>query len=186
MRNAGLDEAEAGIKIAGRIINNLRYADDTTLMAESVLIAQQIFKVNSLVGTFIYSLRHPCWVSLQLSSFALSLSSNQHNPLPSRFMGAGISLPCSLLPTVGPRISFSEWSCWMPLHQAWVEEWPLASYSSWCMCVCVIFSTVLSKEILLILSCPVIIPPNFFYIFIECEEFMITNNFLKIIFANRW
>ena len=35
MRNAGLDEAQAGIKIAGRNINNLRYADDTTIMAES-------------------------------------------------------------------------------------------------------------------------------------------------------
>ena len=35
MRNAGLDQAQAGIKIAGRNINNLRYADDTTLMAES-------------------------------------------------------------------------------------------------------------------------------------------------------
>ena len=35
MRNAGLDEAQAGIKIASRNINNLRYADDTTLMAES-------------------------------------------------------------------------------------------------------------------------------------------------------
>ena len=35
MRNAGRDEAQAGIKIAGRNINNLRYADDTTLMAES-------------------------------------------------------------------------------------------------------------------------------------------------------
>ena len=35
MRNAGLDEAQAGIKITGRNINNLRYADDTTLMAES-------------------------------------------------------------------------------------------------------------------------------------------------------
>ena len=35
MRSAGLDEAQAGIKIAGRHINNLRYADDTTLMAES-------------------------------------------------------------------------------------------------------------------------------------------------------
>ena len=34
MRNAGLDEAQAGIKITGRNINNLRYADDTTLMAE--------------------------------------------------------------------------------------------------------------------------------------------------------
>ena len=35
MRNAGLDEAQAGIKIAGKNFNNLRYADDTTLMAES-------------------------------------------------------------------------------------------------------------------------------------------------------
>ena len=35
MRNAGLEEAQAGFKIAGRIINKLRYADDTTLMAES-------------------------------------------------------------------------------------------------------------------------------------------------------
>ena len=35
MRNAGLDEAQAGIKIAGRNVNNLRYADNTTLMAES-------------------------------------------------------------------------------------------------------------------------------------------------------
>ena len=35
MKNAGLDEAQAGIKIAGRSVNNLRYADDTTLMAES-------------------------------------------------------------------------------------------------------------------------------------------------------
>ena len=35
MRNAGLDEAQTGIKIAGRCISNLRYADDTTLMAES-------------------------------------------------------------------------------------------------------------------------------------------------------
>ena len=35
MRNAGLEEAQAGVKISGRNINNLRYADDTTLMAES-------------------------------------------------------------------------------------------------------------------------------------------------------
>ena len=35
LRNAGLEEAQAGIKIVGRYINNLRYADDTTLMAES-------------------------------------------------------------------------------------------------------------------------------------------------------
>ena len=48
MRNAGLDEAEAGIKIAGRNINNLRYADDTTLMAESEeeLIKSLLMKVK--------------------------------------------------------------------------------------------------------------------------------------------
>ena len=38
MRNAGLEETQAGIKIAGRNINNLRYADDTALMAESMLL----------------------------------------------------------------------------------------------------------------------------------------------------
>ena len=42
MRNAGLEEAKAGIKIAGRNINNLRYADDTTLMAESLLMKVKV------------------------------------------------------------------------------------------------------------------------------------------------
>ena len=44
MRNAGLEEAEAGIKIAGRNINNLRYADDTTLMAESKEELKSLFR----------------------------------------------------------------------------------------------------------------------------------------------
>ena len=44
MRNAGLDEAQAGIKIAGKNINNLRYADDTTLMAESEEELKSLFK----------------------------------------------------------------------------------------------------------------------------------------------
>ena len=43
MRNAGLEEAQAGIKIAGRNINNLRYADDTTLMAESEEELKSVF-----------------------------------------------------------------------------------------------------------------------------------------------
>ena len=43
MWNVGLDEAQAGIKIAGRNINNLRYADDTTLMAESKEELQSLF-----------------------------------------------------------------------------------------------------------------------------------------------
>ena len=46
MRNAGLDEAQAGIKIAGRNINNLRYADDTTLKAESEEELNSLFRVK--------------------------------------------------------------------------------------------------------------------------------------------
>ena len=46
MRNAGLDEAQAGIKIAGRNTNNLRYADDTTLMAESEELKSLLMKVT--------------------------------------------------------------------------------------------------------------------------------------------
>ena len=46
MRNAGLDEAQAGIKIAGRNINNLRYADDTTLMAEGEELKSLLIKVK--------------------------------------------------------------------------------------------------------------------------------------------
>ena len=44
MRNAGLDEAQAGIKIAGRNISNLRYADDTTLMSESKEKLKSLFR----------------------------------------------------------------------------------------------------------------------------------------------
>ena len=46
MRNAGLDEAQAGIKIAGRNLNNLRYADDTTLKAESEKLKSLLMKVK--------------------------------------------------------------------------------------------------------------------------------------------
>ena len=46
MWNAGLDEAQAGIKIVGRSINNLRYADDTTLMAESKELQSLLMKVK--------------------------------------------------------------------------------------------------------------------------------------------
>ena len=46
MRNAGLEEAQAGIKIAGRNINNLRYADDTTLTAESEELKSLLMKVK--------------------------------------------------------------------------------------------------------------------------------------------
>ena len=46
MRNVGLEEAQAGIKIAGRNVNNLRYADDTTLMAESEELKSLLMKVK--------------------------------------------------------------------------------------------------------------------------------------------
>ena len=46
VRNAGLEEAQAGIKIAGRNINNLRYADNTTLMAESEELKSLLMKVK--------------------------------------------------------------------------------------------------------------------------------------------
>ena len=46
MRNAGLDEAQAGIKITGRSINNLKYADDTTLMGESEELKSLLMKVK--------------------------------------------------------------------------------------------------------------------------------------------
>ena len=48
MRNAGLDETQAGIKIARRNINNLRYADDTTLMAESEELKSLLMKVKEV------------------------------------------------------------------------------------------------------------------------------------------
>ena len=50
MRNTGLEEAQAGIKIAGRNINDLRYADDTTLMAESEELKSLMMKVKEESG----------------------------------------------------------------------------------------------------------------------------------------
>ena len=58
MRNAGLDEAQAGIKISGRNIHNLRYADDTTLMAESKeelkLLLMKVKEESEKVGLKLY------------------------------------------------------------------------------------------------------------------------------------
>ena len=50
MQNTGLDEAQTGIRIAGRNINNLRYADDTTLMAESKELKNLLMKVKEDSG----------------------------------------------------------------------------------------------------------------------------------------
>ena len=48
MQNAGLEEAQAGIKIAGRNVNNLRYEDDTTIMAENEELKRILMKVKKL------------------------------------------------------------------------------------------------------------------------------------------
>ena len=58
MRNAGLDEAQAGIKIAGRNINSLRYADDTTLMAESEELKSLLMKVKEESETVGFETQH--------------------------------------------------------------------------------------------------------------------------------
>ena len=59
MRNAGLDEAQAGIRIAGRNISDLRYADDTTLMAESEELKSLLMKVKND--------SEKCWLKAQHS-----------------------------------------------------------------------------------------------------------------------
>ena len=59
MRNAGLEEAQTGIKIAGRNINNLRYADDTTLMAESKELKSFLMKVKEQSEKAILKLNIP-------------------------------------------------------------------------------------------------------------------------------
>ena len=59
MRNAGLEEAQDGVKIARRNINNLRYADDTTLMAESEELKSLLMKVKEESGK--------CWLKAQHS-----------------------------------------------------------------------------------------------------------------------
>ena len=64
MRNAELDEAQAWIKIAGRKINNLRYADDTTLMAESEEeLKSLLMKVKEEWKSWLKT-QHSCWVYL--------------------------------------------------------------------------------------------------------------------------
>ena len=65
MRNAGLDEAQAGIKIAGRSINNLRYADDITHMAESEERKSLLMKVkeeNEKVSLLLLLLSRFSWI----------------------------------------------------------------------------------------------------------------------------
>ena len=72
MWNARLDEAQAGIKIAGRNINNLRYADDTTLMAENEeelkSLLMKVKEENEKVG-LIYSIQYICYIAIFSSKY---------------------------------------------------------------------------------------------------------------------
>ena len=85
MRNAGLDEAQAGIKIAGRNINNLRYADDTTLMAESEELKSLLMIVkeeSEKVGLKLNIQKTKIMASCLISSvqFSCSVISNSLRP----------------------------------------------------------------------------------------------------------
>ena len=74
MRNAGLDEAQAEIKIAGRNINNLRYADDTTLMAESEEELSLLMKVKEereKVGLKLNIQKTKIWASSPITSWQI-------------------------------------------------------------------------------------------------------------------
>ena len=74
MRNAGLEEAQAGIKVAGRNINNLRYADDTTLLAESEEVKSLLIKVreeSEKVGLKLNIQKTKVWSSSPITSWEI-------------------------------------------------------------------------------------------------------------------
>ena len=93
MRNAGLEEAQAGIKITGRNINNLRYADDTTLMAESEEELKSLLmkvKVESEeVGLKLNIQKTKIMASGPITSWEIGKQWKQHQTL---FLGAPKSL----------------------------------------------------------------------------------------------
>jgi len=129
MRNAGLEEAQAGIKIAGRNIANLRYADDTTLMAESKIRSDQSLSRVRLFATPWIAARQASlsntnsWSSLRLTSIE-SVMPSSHLIL---------CRPLLLLPPIPPSIRvFSNEST---LRMRWPKYW---SFS---------FSIIPSKEI---------------------------------------
>ena len=129
MRNAGLEEAQAGIKIAGRNIANLRYADDTTLMAESKIRSDRsLSRVRLFATPWIAALQASLsntnsWSSLRLTSIE-SVMPSSHLIL---------CRPLLLLPPIPPSIRvFSNEST---LRMRWPKYW---SFS---------FSIIPSKEI---------------------------------------
>ena len=71
MRNAGLDEAQAGIKIAGRNINNLRYTDDTTLLAEELKSLLMKVKESEKVGLKLNIQKIMIMISVPITSWQI-------------------------------------------------------------------------------------------------------------------
>ena len=111
MRNAGLEEAQAGIKIAGRNINNLRYADDTTLMAEieeelkCLLMKVQFSSVQSLSGVRLFAIPWiaACQASLSITNSRSSLKlTSIELVMPSSHLI--LCHPLLLLPPIPPSI----------------------------------------------------------------------------------
>ena len=80
MRNVGLEEAQAGIKIAGRNINNLRYADDTTLMAESEETEIRVGFINLAVIRIYKEFKYR-WICTMLAHFLVGVGGNSHYKL---------------------------------------------------------------------------------------------------------
>ena len=80
MRNAGLEEAQAGIKIAGRNINNLRYADDTTLMAESEETEIRVGFINLAVIRIYKEFKYR-WICTMPAHFLVGVGGNSHHKL---------------------------------------------------------------------------------------------------------
>ena len=96
MRNAGLDEAEAGIKIAGRNITNLRYADDTTLMAENEELKSLLMKVkeeSGKVGLKLNIQKTKIMVSSLITSWQIDEGNNGNSD---RFYFLGLQNYCGL------------------------------------------------------------------------------------------
>ena len=97
MRNAGLEEAQAGIKIAGRNINNLRYADDTTLMAESEeelkSLLMKVKEESEKVGLKLLFQKTKIMASGPITSWEIQLF---HSPL--SLSSRGFLVPLRFLP----------------------------------------------------------------------------------------
>ena len=87
IRNAGLDDSQAGIKIAGRNISNLRYADDTTLMAETEEELKSLLKKESEKGSLKLNIQKEKIMAFQSHHFMANRWGKSGNNVRSHFLG---------------------------------------------------------------------------------------------------